>query len=69
MQDGGRAVVLLNRGTTDTEISVPWEAIGYPANVSANVRDLWAHKDLGKADGKFSTKVEPHGVMMITVKP
>jgi alpha-galactosidase len=33
------------------------------------VRDLWAHKDLGKSTGKFSAPVESHGVVMVTVKP
>src|SRR6266516_4815788 len=69
LKDGSRAVVLLNRGASGTEISVLWEAIGYPGNVSANVRDLWAHKDLGKFTGKFAAKVEPHGVVVVTIKP
>jgi hypothetical protein len=30
---------------------------------------LWEKKDLGKVSGKFSAKVEPHGVVMVTVKP
>ena len=29
-----------------------WEQIGYPSHLSAAVRDLWAHKDLGKFTGK-----------------
>jgi alpha-galactosidase len=33
------------------------------------VRDLWAHKDLGKLIGKFSAEVPSHGVVMVTVKP
>jgi alpha-galactosidase len=69
LKDGSRAVALLNRGASDVEISVPWEAIGYPGNVSANLRDLWAHKDLGKFTGKFAAKVESHGVVVVTIKP
>jgi len=69
MQDGGRAVVLLNRGSSSHEISVTWEDIGYPAHLSAAVRDLWAHKDLGKFSTKFSASVESHGVVMVTIRP
>ena len=69
LKDGSRAVVLLNRGATASEITVPWEAIGYPASISASVRDLWAHKDVGKAAGKFGARIESHAVMVITIKP
>lgn len=69
MQDGSRAVILLNRGSSSHEISVRWEDIGYPSHLSAAVRDLWAHKDLGKFTGKFSAPVESHGVVMVTIRP
>jgi alpha-galactosidase len=69
MQDGSRAVVLLNRGTTDSEISVSWEDLGYPAHLSAKVRDLWQAKDLGEHKGTFSATVAPHSVVMVTVRP
>jgi alpha-galactosidase len=69
MQDGSRAVVLLNRGTKDVEISVAWEDLGYPAHLSARVRDLWQAKDLGERQGKFSSTVAPHSIVMVTVKP
>ena len=69
MQDGGRAVILLNRGSSPHEISVMWEELGYPGHLSATVRDLWAHKDLGKLTAKFSASVESHGVVMVTIRP
>jgi len=50
-------------------VTATWEQIGYPAHLSASVRDLWAHKDLGKSSGKFSAPVESHGVVVVTVKP
>jgi len=67
--DGSRAVVLLNRGTADQTINVTWEELGYPAHLEAAVRDLWAHKDLGKFTGSFSAPVASHAVAMITIKP
>ena len=69
LQGGDRAVILFNRGSADQEITVNWEQIGYPAHLSAAVRDLWAHKDLGKFTGKFSATVASHGVVMVTVRP
>jgi len=69
LQDGSRAVVLLNRGSAEQTIAVGWEELGYPAHLEAAVRDLWAHKDLGRFAGSFSSAVASHGVVMVTVKP
>lgn len=69
LKDGDRAVILLNRSSAEREITVNWGQIGYPAHLSAAVRDLWAHKDLGKFTGNFSATVASHGVVMVTVKP
>ena len=69
MKDGSRAVILFNRGAARQEITASWADIGYPEHVSASVRELWMHKDLGKFSGKFSAPVESHGVVMIAVKP
>src|SRR5215469_7269147 len=69
LKDGSRAVVLLNRSDSEQEITANWEDVGYPKTLGASVRDLWEHKDLGRMTGKFSARVAPHGVVMITVKP
>jgi alpha-galactosidase len=69
LRDGSRAVILLNRGSVEQEITASWEYLGYPGHVSATVRDLWQHKDLGKFTGKFSAPVASHAVVMVTVKP
>jgi alpha-galactosidase len=69
LKDGSRAVILLNRGAADADISVSWEDLGYPAHLSAAIRDLWAKKDLGKSTGAFSAKVPSHGVVMLRVTP
>jgi len=69
LQDGSRAVILLNRGASSHEVTVTWEQIGYTGHLTALVRDLWTHKDLGKFTEKFSAPVESHAVVMVTVKP
>ncbi len=69
LSGGNRAVVLFNRGPAPAKITVTWEELGYPAHLSAAVRDLWKKKDLGKISGEFSATVPSHDVVMITVKP
>jgi alpha-galactosidase len=69
LKDGSRAVILLNRGSAQQEISANWEDLGYPSHLSASVRDLWQRKELGKFTGKFSAPVASHAVVMVTVKP
>lgn len=69
MVDGSRAVVLFNRGEQNADIAVRWEEVGYPGHLPANVRDLWAAKDLGKVSGEFSAAVPSHGVVMIRLTP
>ncbi|MES1158290.1 MAG: glycoside hydrolase family 27 protein [Terricaulis silvestris] len=66
---GGRAVVLLNRSTTPHQITVTWDELNYPARLSMNVRDLWAHRSLGSAHGSFTATTPGHGVVMIRLDP
>jgi alpha-galactosidase len=69
LKDGSRAVILFNRSAADAQIAVSWEELGYPAHLSAGVRDLWMRKDLGKVTGMYEAKVPTHGVVMIKVTP
>lgn len=69
LKDGSRAVILFNRGATEQNSTVTWEEIGYPSHLTADVRDLWQHKELGHLASKFSVVVASHGVVMVTVKP
>jgi hypothetical protein len=69
LSSGSQAVVLLNRGGNGSEeITVQWSDIGFPADHSATVRDLWAHQDLGVFTGKYtSPKINSHAVMMLNI--
>jgi alpha-galactosidase len=67
--DGSRALVLFNRSSQPAEIAAKWTELGYPSNMSAEVRDLWAHKSLGRRRGGFSATVAAHGVVMVRVLP
>ena len=66
---GSQAVVLLNRGDSDSEkITVNWTDIGFPADHSATIRDLWAHDDLGTFTGSYtSPNINSHAVMMLNI--
>jgi alpha-galactosidase len=69
LSDGSRAVALLNRGASEQNMTANWTDIGYPASLSAQVRDVWNHRDLGNKTGSFSASVPSHGVVVIKVKP
>jgi alpha-galactosidase len=69
LKDGGRAVILFNRGTAPSDISVTWEQLAYPGHLSAKVRDLWEHKDLGSFTGSYKAAVAPHSVVMVKILP
>jgi alpha-galactosidase len=69
LQGGNRAVALLNRAATPQSITVKWEDLGYPGHLSARLRDLWQHKDLGSKTGSFTATVPSHAVVLVTVKP
>jgi alpha-galactosidase len=69
LQDGGRAVALINRSPSAAKISVAWTDIGYPAAVSAMVRDLWTKKESASVKGEYSAEVPSHGVVMVRIEP
>jgi alpha-galactosidase len=62
-------VILFNRGLEETEVSVAWEEIGYPAHLVAKVRDLWTYKEAGTFTGNYSAKVPSHAVVMVKIIP
>lgn len=69
LSDGSQAVVLFNRANIGSEpITVKWTDIGFPANHSALVRDLWARTDLGTFTGSYtSPNINFHEVMMLKI--
>jgi alpha-galactosidase len=60
------AVGLFNRGDATAKVSVTWKELGLHGKLQ--VRDLWAHKDLGRVADQFSADVPSHGVVLITVQ-
>lgn len=69
MADGGRTLLLWNRGEAPARITADWTALGLPAATRLKARDLWAHKDLGRLSRRYSADVAPHGVAMVRLNP
>jgi hypothetical protein len=63
---GQRAVVLLNRNSSPASITVNWRDLGL-ATGPAQVRDLWAHANLGSHANSYTASVQPHGVVMLKI--
>jgi alpha-galactosidase len=65
LADGGRAVVLLNRGEVAARAEVTWDLVGGGRPDKALVRDLWERQDLGiRAEG-YDVTLEPHSAALI----
>ena len=69
LSGGGRAVLLLNRGTQPVQIAVEWAQLDYPADLRAEVRDLWQHKPLAPQRGRYAAEVPAHGVVVVKLQP
>ncbi|CAF4976432.1 unnamed protein product [Rotaria sp. Silwood1] len=71
LSDHSQAVVLLNRGNTESEsITVKWTDIGFSNDQAAVVRNLWAREDLGIFTSNFtSPNITYHSVIMLKITP
>lgn len=63
LQDGSRAVALLNREDKPQRITVFWSDLGVSGRWK--VRDLWNHADKGVFDGRYSRTVPSHGTALL----
>lgn len=59
-----KAIALLNRGETATEITVCWSELGL--SHCAKLRDVWQHKDLETND-TLTVNIPAHGTAVYTV--
>lgn len=67
LADGSKAVVLLNAGDKPLTVGVGWAELGLPPG-TVQVRDLWAHKNLGTVEKEFTAKdLPPRGCAFIRV--
>ena len=69
LKDGGLAVLLFNRGDVPATIGGSGGELAWQTKGRTKVRDLWAHKDMGRWTGAIQATVEPHGVAMYRIGP
>lgn len=66
---GGRvAVLLMNSQDTAQTLTARFSEIPRVACSKCNVRDIWAHKDLGTFSGSWSASVEAHDAAFVVVE-
>jgi alpha-galactosidase len=68
LSGGAAAILLFNRGEAPATIRASADQLG-TAPISGRVRDVWAHRDLGRWRGSIAANVAPHGVAMFVVRP
>ena len=74
LADGATAVTLFNQRADTLGGYVRWEDVGLEPG-PAQVRDLWAHEDLGVHEDtgayadRLNVRVPPHGVVMLRITP
>ncbi len=62
---GEKAVMLLNTGEVAATMNVTWDQLHLAPQ--AEVRDVWTHRDLGRFEARFETKVAPHSAKLLLV--
>jgi len=60
-----KAVALLNRNASASNITVNWSDIGITGSVT--VRDLWAKADKGSFTGSYTASVPSHGTVVLKI--
>jgi len=67
MEDGSKSAGLFNLSDNGTQsVVVKWADLGIKGRYI--VRDLWRQKDLGTFENEFSSRVNQHGVVMISLR-
>ena len=67
LEDGSKAVGLLNRGPRAARITAKWSTLGVLGK--QQVRDLWARKDVGFFDAAWGCDVASHETTLLRISP
>lgn len=67
MEDGSKAVGLFNKSLKEITVNASWLKLGIYGK--QKLRDVWRQKDLGVFEKSFSSKVQPHGVVLLRMFP
>jgi len=68
LSDGTTALILFNQSPNTATITATFDEIELPGT-TYSARDLWAHSELGKFTGSFSSSVRSHAVVMVKLTP
>lgn len=63
LADGGKAIGIFNFNKQSAVATIDWKTLGLSG--SQTLRDVWRQKDIGKYDVAFSTRIRPHGVIVV----
>ena len=67
LEDGSKAVGFFNMGTVTEKFEFNLSDIGIHGK--QKIRDLWRQKDIGEFENKFTTEINPHGVVFVNMMP
>jgi alpha-galactosidase len=65
LEDGTKAVGLINTGSSAATVTANWSDLGISGNKL--VRDLWRQADVGQFNGSFSITVAGHGAELFKI--
>jgi len=65
--DGTYTVALFNLGDSAANVTAYWTSFGFAG--LASVRDLWKHRELGRAYDSFAASLPAHGSRLLRVTP
>jgi alpha-galactosidase len=69
LKGGEVAIILLNRGKSQSAASVTWEQLNLPASLKADVKNLWSKQVTRAASGSYGGVIDSHGVLMARITP
>nr|XP_010909866.1 alpha-galactosidase isoform X1 [Elaeis guineensis] len=69
LKGGGVAVVLWNRGSSQTSITANWSDIGLDPSAVVDARDVWAHSTIWSVGGSITATVDTHACKMYVLTP
>jgi len=63
LADGSVAVAFFNKGDQSAAVAVSWEQLGLEG--PRQVRDLWWHENVGRANNNYVVFLQPHTSLLL----
>ena len=63
------ALCVLNSGTVPQDVALDWQKFSFLPEQYYHVRDLWSHREVGRAPAKFGATIAPHDVLFLRLQP